>query len=796
MDPSAVLANVSQLIQMLILVGGGDGGKKSRPRGDWQSLAQCLGLLMPIVEEWKALDSSPLLLLELALIKAKELLLDGGAAARNSRVFQVVCCEEIANWFHEIATMLDEALRSMSMDGFSDHAQAQAMLALEQLRRTKFHPDISDQVLMTQIELLLAEMRDEHQVRPDKLAKLFDKLDIASDEALSRELDALEAVKKKARLAKRKSEEEFFERIISLLMQMVKCSPEGSETRASGLLAAPTDFRCPLSLELMGDPVIIASGQTYERAYIQQWIDQGNTTCPKTRQILSHTNLIPNYTVKALITNWCEANSAPVPAPAKLASSSVLLKRLSKNSHNSDGDHAPETPARDREVRACTVRSHSFAGHCHDYADRTNRCEYWSFVPAGGNHRASPTATGTSPPGILEDHRLRKLRASPSGSSGSSEGGHADDPQVATPRALDTSINLSDYSPYNSDASGDLGSPSYEMRQQQQRRSSRRSPLSSAAATNAAAARRAARSITDGALRVLIENSVEDLVSGNPELELAAAEELRLLAKYDTENRVLIAGAGAIPPLVDLITSKEKKLQENAVTALLNLSINNANKSEIVAAGAVPPLVEVLKSGTSTARENSAAALFSLSVLDENKPVIGASGAIQPLVDLLVNGSLRGQKDAATALFNLSVLSENKSRIVNAGAVKALVNLVRDPTSGMVDKAVAVLANLMTCPEGRVAIGDDGGIPALVEVVEAGTARGKENAAAALLHLCTNSTRHRSMVLQEGAIPPLHALSQTGTPRAKEKAMALLRHFREQRHASFGSRSGHNSFEV
>ncbi|EFJ20345.1 hypothetical protein SELMODRAFT_51906, partial [Selaginella moellendorffii] len=371
----------------------------------------------------------------------------------------------------------------------------------------------------------------------------------------------------------------------------------------------PTDFRCPLSLELMGDPVIIASGQTYERAYIQQWIDQGNTTCPKTRQILSHTNLIPNYTVKALITNWCEANSAPVPAPAKLASSSVLLKRLSKNT----------------------------------------------------------------------------------------------------------------------------------------------------------------RSITDGALRVLIENSVEDLVSGNPELELAAAEELRLLAKYDTENRVLIAGAGAIPPLVDLITSKEKKLQENAVTALLNLSINNANKSEIVAAGAVPPLVEVLKSGTSTARENSAAALFSLSVLDENKPVIGASGAIQPLVDLLVNGSLRGQKDAATALFNLSVLSENKSRIVNAGAVKALVNLVRDPTSGMVDKAVAVLANLMTCPEGRVAIGDDGGIPALVEVVEAGTARGKENAAAALLHLCTNSTRHRSMVLQEGAIPPLHALSQTGTPRAKEK---------------------------
>jgi hypothetical protein len=41
-------------------------------------------------------------------------------------------------------------------------------------------------------------------------------------------------------------------------------------------LNIPIDFWCPLSLELMSDPVIVASGQTYERTYIQKWIDQGN----------------------------------------------------------------------------------------------------------------------------------------------------------------------------------------------------------------------------------------------------------------------------------------------------------------------------------------------------------------------------------------------------------------------------------------------------------------------------------------------------------------------------------------
>ncbi|CAN1245059.1 U-box domain-containing protein 3 [Linum grandiflorum] len=60
----------------------------------------------------------------------------------------------------------------------------------------------------------------------------------------------------------------------------------------------------------MLDPVIVASGQTYERSAIRKWLDHGLTVCPKTRQTLSHTNLIPNYTVKAMIANWCQENKA------------------------------------------------------------------------------------------------------------------------------------------------------------------------------------------------------------------------------------------------------------------------------------------------------------------------------------------------------------------------------------------------------------------------------------------------------------------------------------------------------
>ncbi|XP_062098563.1 protein spotted leaf 11-like [Humulus lupulus] len=35
----------------------------------------------------------------------------------------------------------------------------------------------------------------------------------------------------------------------------------------------PNDFRCPISLELMKNLVIVSTGQTYERSCIQKWID-------------------------------------------------------------------------------------------------------------------------------------------------------------------------------------------------------------------------------------------------------------------------------------------------------------------------------------------------------------------------------------------------------------------------------------------------------------------------------------------------------------------------------------------
>ncbi|KAL5057642.1 hypothetical protein RYX36_029246 [Vicia faba] len=66
----------------------------------------------------------------------------------------------------------------------------------------------------------------------------------------------------------------------------------------------PDEFKCPLSKELMRDPVIVASGQTYDRLFIQKWLNAGNRTCPQTHQVLSHTLLTPNHLVREMIEKW------------------------------------------------------------------------------------------------------------------------------------------------------------------------------------------------------------------------------------------------------------------------------------------------------------------------------------------------------------------------------------------------------------------------------------------------------------------------------------------------------------
>ncbi|KAI9120855.1 hypothetical protein K1719_007888 [Acacia pycnantha] len=67
----------------------------------------------------------------------------------------------------------------------------------------------------------------------------------------------------------------------------------------------PDHFKCPISLEIMSDPVIIPSGHTFDRSSIQRWLNAGHRVCPITKLPLpDYPSLIPNHALRSLISNY------------------------------------------------------------------------------------------------------------------------------------------------------------------------------------------------------------------------------------------------------------------------------------------------------------------------------------------------------------------------------------------------------------------------------------------------------------------------------------------------------------
>ncbi|RDX57764.1 E3 ubiquitin-protein ligase PUB24, partial [Mucuna pruriens] len=99
-------------------------------------------------------------------------------------------------------------------------------------------------------------------------------------------------------------------------------------------IEVPQYFICPISLQIMKDPVTAITGITYDRESIEQWLfTNKNTTCPLTKQPLpKDSDLTPNHTLRRLIQAWCTQNASlgidRIPTPKPPLNKIQVLKLL------------------------------------------------------------------------------------------------------------------------------------------------------------------------------------------------------------------------------------------------------------------------------------------------------------------------------------------------------------------------------------------------------------------------------------------------------------------------------------
>ena len=72
----------------------------------------------------------------------------------------------------------------------------------------------------------------------------------------------------------------------------------------------PDEYICPITAEIMTDPVTTQDGFTYEREAITEWLRTKDTS-PKTGATLESKALIPIHSLRSVIRAFAEAGAAP-----------------------------------------------------------------------------------------------------------------------------------------------------------------------------------------------------------------------------------------------------------------------------------------------------------------------------------------------------------------------------------------------------------------------------------------------------------------------------------------------------
>ncbi|CAH9101177.1 unnamed protein product [Cuscuta epithymum] len=535
----------------------------------------------------------------------------------SSKMWLLMRSEMISNRFHELSVELSTLLDIFPAKDLELGEDVEELICLVQKQSSEkeAYVDSGDEVLREDVLRMLDRIKREIVPDQENLAEIFNKLNLSDSTSCSDEIDCLEDEIQSQTDAKSKSD------IVALisLVRYAKCVLYGASTprraqrrrKTAADVVAPADFRCPISLDLMRDPVVVSTGQTYDRPSISLWIESGHNTCPKTGTSLTSGELIPNVALKNTIAMWCREQRIAI------------------------------------ELTDPNVKSHGAV-----------------------TNKAALEATKMTVSFLVN--------------------------QLRTWQSVEKANRL--------------------------------------------------------------------------------VHELRVLAKTDSDSRACIAELGALPLLVKLLGPENPSLQVNAVTAILNLSILEANKARIMEMdGVLNGVIEVLRSGSTwEAKGNAAATVFSLTGLSTHRKCLWSkTRVVRGLVNLAREGPTSSKRDAVVAILNLAGDKEAAGKLIEGGVVE----MAGEVMDALPEEAATILEVVVKRGGVAAVAAAYPIIQKLTKLLREGTDRTRESAAATLVNMCRRGGSEIAAELAAvyGIERVIWELMGTGTGRGRRKAAALLR---------------------
>ncbi|KAK3036080.1 hypothetical protein RJ639_029833 [Escallonia herrerae] len=294
-------------------------------KDSFAELASFLHRIVPILKELNKKNASNseglsdyLDILSREVKAAKGLIME---CRKKNRVYLLLKCRSIAR---RIENITREISRALSLVPFSSLDVSSSVIEdINQLcanmRTAQFNAAIAEEEILERIESGIQERNVDRSYANKLLVSIAEAVGIPTEQsALKKEFAEFKSEIENALLRKDQAEAIQLDQIIALLERAdATSSSEEKEikylTKRNSLGSQPLEplqpFVCPITREVMVDPVETSSGHTFDRSAIEKWLSDGNNLCPLTMLPLETSALRPNKTLRQSIEEWKDRNT-------------------------------------------------------------------------------------------------------------------------------------------------------------------------------------------------------------------------------------------------------------------------------------------------------------------------------------------------------------------------------------------------------------------------------------------------------------------------------------------------------
>ncbi|CAA7047321.1 unnamed protein product [Microthlaspi erraticum] len=238
----------------------------------------------------------------------------------GAKLYTLINSDQVSAHFRvltrSISTCLDTfPVRSVDLSG---EVNELIYLLIRQTRNSEGRPDPDDKRVIDSVYWILNLFENRINPNSDEILRVLDHIGVRKWRDCVKEIDFIEEEITSAENKKKDKKE--IELLSSLMGFVTYCrcvvlrgideedEDERDEEDYLNWGLNVDDLRCPISLEIMNDPVVLETGHTYDRSSITKWFSSGNITCPKTGKSLASTALVDNFSVKQVIQSYCKQN--------------------------------------------------------------------------------------------------------------------------------------------------------------------------------------------------------------------------------------------------------------------------------------------------------------------------------------------------------------------------------------------------------------------------------------------------------------------------------------------------------